>query len=149
MDQMIEWLTDKLCSMPLLGSHLYEGIIIIIIIIVIIIITDIIIIIIIILLLLLLLLLLLFDQASYIKGLKADADLLRQCTHIDTHPKDRPQSLKLCGFLNLPQIFLMCTGLWDEAYCLSSLSEKTRNSNLLQISLQRQQFLLRSFNWDL
>ena len=96
--------------MPLLGSHLYEGIIIIIIIIVIIIITDIIIIIIIILLLLLLLLLL-FDQASYIKGLKADADLLQQCTHIDTHLKDRPQSLKLCGFLSLPQIFLMCTGL--------------------------------------
>ena len=93
--------------MPLLGSHLYEGIIIIIIIIVIVIITDIIIIIIIILLLLLLL----FDQASYIKGLKADADLLQQCTHIDTHLKDRPQSLKLCGFLSLPQIFLMCTGL--------------------------------------
>ena len=91
--------------MPLLGSHLYEGIIIIIIIIVIVIITDIIIIIII------LSLLLLFDQASYIKGLKADADLLQQCTHIDTHLKDRPQSLKLCGFLSLPQIFLMCTGL--------------------------------------
>ena len=90
--------------MPLLGSHLYEGIIIIIIIIVIVIITDIIIIII-------LSLLLLFDQASYIKGLKADADLLQQCTHIDTHLKDRPQSLKLCGFLSLPQIFLMCTGL--------------------------------------
>ena len=91
--------------MPLLGSHLYEGIIIIIIIIVIVIITDIIIIIII------LSLLLLFDQASYIKGLKADADLLQQCTHIDTHLKDRPQFLKLCGFLSLPQIFLMCTGL--------------------------------------
>ena len=91
--------------MPLLGSHLYEGIIIIIVIIVIVIITDIIIIIII------LSLLLLFDQASYIKGLKADADLLQQCTHIDTHLKDRPQSLKLCGFLSLPQIFLMCTGL--------------------------------------
>ena len=91
--------------MPLLGSHLYEGIIIIIIIIVIVIITDIIIIIII------LSLLLLFDQASYIKGLKADADLLQQSTHIDTHLKDRPQSLKLCGFLSLPQIFLMCTGL--------------------------------------
>ena len=91
--------------MPLLGSHLYEGIIIIIIIIVIVIISDIIIIIII------LSLLLLFDQASYIKSLKADADLLQQCTHIDTHLKDRPQSLKLCGFLSLPQIFLMCTGL--------------------------------------
>ena len=89
--------------MPLLGSHLYEGIIIIIIIIVIVIITDIIIIII--------LLLLIFDQARYLKGLKADADLLQQCTHIDTHLKDRPQSLKLCGFLSLPQIFLMCTGL--------------------------------------
>ena len=92
--------------MPLLGSHLYEGIIIIIIIIVIVIITDIIIIIIIIIIILLL-----FDQASYIKGLKADANLLQQCTHIDTHLKDKPQSLKLCGFLSLPQIFLMCTGL--------------------------------------
>ena len=34
------------------------------------------------------LLLLLFDQAGFIKGLKADADLLQQCTHIDAHLKD-------------------------------------------------------------
>ena len=33
-------------------------------------------------------------------------------------------------------------GLWDGAYGLSSLSEKTRKSNRLQMSLQRQHFLL-------
>ena len=33
-------------------------------------------------------------------------------------------------------------GLWDGAYGLSSLSEKTRNSNRLQMLLQRQHFLL-------
>ena len=32
--------------------------------------------------------------------------------------------------------------LWDGAYGLSSFSEKTRKSNHLQISLQRQHFLL-------
>ena len=32
-------------------------------------------------------------------------------------------------------------GFWDGAYGLSSLSEKTRNSNRLQMSLQRQHFL--------
>ena len=32
--------------------------------------------------------------------------------------------------------------LWDGAYGLSSLSEKTRKSNHLQMSLQRQHFLL-------
>ena len=32
--------------------------------------------------------------------------------------------------------------LWDGAYGLSSLSEKTRKSNHLQMSLQRQLFLL-------
>ena len=31
--------------------------------------------------------------------------------------------------------------LWDGAYGLSSLSEKTRKSNHLQMSLQRQHFL--------
>ena len=36
----------------------------------------------------------------------------------------------------------MCKGLWDGAYGLSSLSEKTRNSNHLQMLLQRQRFLL-------
>ena len=33
-------------------------------------------------------------------------------------------------------------GFWDEAYRLSSLSEKTRKSNRLQMSLQRQHFPL-------
>ena len=32
--------------------------------------------------------------------------------------------------------------LWDGTYGLSSLSEKTRKSNCLQMSLQRQHFLL-------
>ena len=32
--------------------------------------------------------------------------------------------------------------LWDGTYGLSSLSEKTRKSNRLQVSLQRQHFLL-------
>ena len=36
----------------------------------------------------------------------------------------------------------MCKGLWDGAYGLSSLSEKTRRSNRLQMLLQRQHFLL-------
>ena len=33
-------------------------------------------------------------------------------------------------------------GLWDGTYGLSSLSEKTRKSNHLQMSLQRHDFLL-------
>ena len=33
-------------------------------------------------------------------------------------------------------------GLWDGAYGLWSLSENTRESNLLQMSLERQHFLL-------
>ena len=41
----------------------------------------------------------------------------------------------VCGFFNVPQIYYMCKGLWDGAYSLSSLSEKTRKSNLLQILL--------------
>ena len=36
----------------------------------------------------------------------------------------------------------MCKGLWDGAYGLSSLSEKTRKSTHLQMYLQRQHFLL-------
>ena len=36
----------------------------------------------------------------------------------------------------------MYKGLWDGAYGLSSLSEKTRKSNRLQMLLQRQHFLL-------
>ena len=54
-----------------------------------------------------------------------------------------PYSLRrVCGFVNVPQIYYMCKGLWDRAYGLSSLSEKTRKSNRLQMLLQRQHFLL-------
>ena len=54
-----------------------------------------------------------------------------------------PYSLRrVCGFFNIPQIYYMCKGLWDGAYGLSSLSEKTRKSNRLQMLLQRQHFLL-------
>ena len=57
-----------------------------------------------------------------------------------------PYSLRrVCGFFNVPQIYYMCKGLWDGAYGLSSLSEKTRKSNLLQTLLQRQHFLLSYF----
>ena len=51
----------------------------------------------------------------------------------------------VCGFFNVPQIYYMCKGLWDGAYGLSSLSEKTRKSNHLQMLLQRQHFLLSYF----
>ena len=52
-----------------------------------------------------------------------------------------PYSLRrVCGFFNVPQIYYMCKGLWDGAYGLSSLSEKTRKSNRLQMLLQRQDF---------
>ena len=54
-----------------------------------------------------------------------------------------PYSLRrVCGFFKVPQIYYMCKGLWDGAYGLSSLSEKTRKSNDLQMLLQRQHFLL-------
>ena len=36
----------------------------------------------------------------------------------------------------------ICKGLWEGAYGLSSLSKKTRKSNHLQMSLQRQHFRL-------
>ena len=36
----------------------------------------------------------------------------------------------------------MCKGLWDGAYGLSSLPEKTRKSTHLQMYLKRQHFLL-------
>ena len=39
--------------------------------------------------------------------------------------------------------FITCARAWDRAYGLSSLSEKTRKSNRLQMLLQRQHFLLR------
>ena len=54
-----------------------------------------------------------------------------------------PYSLRrVCGFFNVPQIYYMCKGLWYRAYGLSSLSEKTRKSNRLQMLLQRQHFRL-------
>ena len=55
-----------------------------------------------------------------------------------------PYSLRrVCGSFNVPQIFYrMRKGLWDGAYGLSSLFEKTRKSNHLQMLLQRQHFLL-------
>ena len=37
--------------------------------------------------------------------------------------------------------------LWDGAYGLSPLSEKTRKSNHLQMSLQRQHFLPSYLRW--
>ena len=45
------------------------------------------------------------------------------------------------GFFNDPQNSYM-QGLLDRAYGLSSLFEKTTKSNCLQISLQRQHFLV-------
>ena len=54
-----------------------------------------------------------------------------------------PYSLqRVYGFFNVPHIYYMCKGLWDGAYGVSSLSEKTRKSNRLQKLLQRQHFLL-------
>ena len=55
-----------------------------------------------------------------------------------------PYSLRrVCGFFNVPQNFYyLCKGLWDGAYGWSFLSEKTRESNRLQMLLQRQHFLL-------
>ena len=54
-----------------------------------------------------------------------------------------PYSLRIVyGFFNVPKIYYMCKGLWDRAYGLSSLAEKTRKSNRLQMLLQRQHFLL-------
>ena len=46
------------------------------------------------------------------------------------------------GSLTSYIFYYMCQGLWDGAYGLSSLSEKTRKSNRLQMLLQRQHFLL-------
>ena len=51
----------------------------------------------------------------------------------------------VCGFFNVPQIYYMYKGLWEGAYGLSSLSEKTRKSNRLQMLLQRQHFVLSYF----
>ena len=62
---------------------------------------------------------------------------------IDQHTGDYVlYSLRtVCGFFNVPQNLYM-QGLWDRAYGLSSLSEKNRKSNRLQMSFQRQHFFL-------
>ena len=46
------------------------------------------------------------------------------------------------GFLTSHRFYYMCKSLWDGAYGLSSLSEKSRKFNRLQMLLQRQYFLL-------
>ena len=48
-------------------------------------------------------------------------------------------SRTVCRFFIIPHNIYV-QGLWDRAYCLSSLSEKTRKFNSLQMSLQRQHF---------
>ena len=54
-----------------------------------------------------------------------------------------PYSLRrVWGFFNVRQIYYMCKGLLDGSNGLSSLFEKTRKSNRLQMWLQRQHFLL-------
>ena len=74
------------------------------------------------------------------EGMSNDAPV-RECeSEIDHYTEHYvPYSLRrVCGFFNVPQIFYyMCKGLWDGAYGLSSLSEKTRKSNHLQMLLQR------------
>lgn len=47
---------------------------------------------------------------------------------------------RVCGIFNVPEN-LCVQGLWDRAYGLSSLSEKTRKSNCLQTSSRRRLFL--------
>ena len=79
------------------------------------------------------------------KGMSNDARVYECESEINHYTEHYvPYSLRrVCGFFNAPQIFYyMCKGLWDGAYGLSSLSEKTRKSNRLQMLLQRQHFLL-------
>ena len=54
-----------------------------------------------------------------------------------------PYAKKCAGSLMSHRFnYYMRKGLWDWAYGVSSLSEKTRKSNHLQMLLQRQHFLL-------
>ena len=78
------------------------------------------------------------------EGVSNDAPIHECESEIDHYTRHYvPYSLRrVCGFFNVPQIYYMCKGLWDGAYGLSSLSEKTRKSNHLQMLLQRQHFLL-------
>ena len=69
------------------------------------------------------------------EGMSNDAPI-HECESGINHYTDHcvPYSLRrVCGFFNVPQIYYMCKGLWDGAYGLSSLSEKTRKSNRLQM----------------
>ena len=50
--------------------------------------------------------------------------------------------LLVCGFLNVPQSCICKQGFVRRDLRLSSLSEKTRKSNHLQLPLQRQHFLI-------
>ena len=78
------------------------------------------------------------------EGMSNDAPIHECKSEIDHYTGHYvPYSLRrarVCGFFNVPQIYYMCKGLWDGAYGLSSLSEKTRKSNCLQMLLQRQDF---------
>ena len=79
------------------------------------------------------------------EGMSNDAPIHECESEIDHYTGHYvPYSLRrVCGFFNVPQIFYyMCKGLWDGAYGLSSLSEKTRKSNRLQMLLQRQHFFV-------
>ena len=81
------------------------------------------------------------------EGMSNDVPIHEWESEIDHHTGHYvPNCLRrVCGYLNVPQIYYMCKGLWDGAYGLSSLREKTRKSNRLQMLLQRQQFLLSYF----
>ena len=83
-------------------------------------------------------------QLTSTEGMSDDAPINECESEIDHYTGNYvPYSLqRVCGFFNVPQIYYMCKGLWDGAYGLSSLSEKTRKSNHLQMLLQRQHFLL-------
>ena len=69
------------------------------------------------------------------EGMSNDAPIHECESEIDHYTGHYvPYSLRrVCGFFNVPQIYYMCKGLSDGAYGLSSLSEKTRESNRLQM----------------
>ena len=83
-------------------------------------------------------------QFTRTEGMSDDAPIHECESEIDHYTGHYvPYSLRrVCGFFNVPHIYYMCKGLRDGAYGLSSLSEKTRKSNHLQMLLQRQHFLL-------
>ena len=83
-------------------------------------------------------------QFTSTKGMSDDAPIHECESEIDHYTGHYvPYSLRrVCGFFNVPQIYYMCKGLWDGAYGLSSLPEKTRKSKRLRMLLQRHHFLL-------